>query len=74
MTETNPMIARFQKVRWCPARHSIHDLKPGQHIHFDSSHYYNVKSTVERLNDAYRGLRKWMKETHHGKITVKRLK
>lgn len=47
-------------------------MKVGGVLTFDKAHYYNVKSSVQRLNEAYDGTRQWKLETHALASTVTR--
>jgi len=68
------MTNRFIISRWSPTRKSIHDLKVGGNAHFEPDEYYNVKSSVERLNDAYGGEKVWQMTGRKCGILVNRIK
>ena len=53
------MTERFQRSRWAPTRQEIERMGAGQTITFPDSEYFDCKSSVERLNDAYGSARKW---------------
>lgn len=67
------MVARFERRRWSPERKTVHALKVGQRRAFHAKQYFNVYSSVSRLNDAYEGQRVW-KMRHSPFPVVTRLK
>lgn len=68
------MIARFQKHRWSKLRTEIHEMKPGEKRVFSPNCYNSAHATVDRLNDAYDGMRKWKLSRKNFLITVKCVK
>lgn len=54
-----PLVARFNRKRWTPERVAIDAMKAADTLAFTEAQYFNVKSSVERLNDAYEGTRVW---------------
>jgi len=61
-------------MRWSATRWQIHGMNPGQVLIFDIDDYFNVKATVDRLNDAYIGELKWLKQRIKPQIRVTRIK
>lgn len=53
------MVSRFQRWRWSPVRKAIAGMPPESRKTFNPSEYFNCKSSVDRLNDAYEGDRRW---------------
>lgn len=70
----NAMVRRFQRSRWSLVRVQIDGMMPRVWRTFPVSDYYNVKSSVERLNDAYMGERTWGMSRSMGLINVVRIK
>lgn len=53
------MSDRFNKTRWSKTRIAIDAMTPGETLDFPPSEYFNCHSSVQRLNDAYCGERKY---------------
>lgn len=53
------MTERFHRHRWSATRQEIDRMGVGQTINFPAGEYFNCKSSVERLNDAYGSARVW---------------
>lgn len=70
----NAIVKRFQKRRWKPIRHKIHDLKKGESLYFGAEEYGYIKTTVKRLNDAYMDERAWSMGKQFDYVAVSRLK
>lgn len=68
------MPDRFIECRWSTTRKSIAALGVGQAKDFPASEYFNVKSSVERMNDAYNGIKQWIISGGKNRPYVKRLK
>lgn len=61
----------FQRWRWSEVRKQIDAMKPGTTLRFTCDKYFNVKSSVEHLSDAYDGERPpWKMKVANGCITV----
>lgn len=68
------MTARFNRTRWSKTRIQIDAMSSGTELTFPASQYFNCKSSVERLGDAYGGERKYsMSGGKKSRITVKRI-
>lgn len=65
---------RFCRARWSKTRREIDAMAPGTELVFTGKEYFNAKSSVERLNDAYDGARQWTMVRAKGVVTVKRIK
>lgn len=69
-----PVIARFQRSRWSPTRRKIDAMGPGESATLPLEQYNTCQSSVQRLQDAYRGKRRWKVSQAGGKTTVTRVK
>lgn len=65
------MVSRFQKSRWSPTRQQMHDMQSGDQKTFPGAEYFNVHSTVMRLNDAYCGGKTWSYARRGGVLVVR---
>ncbi len=59
--------------RWHLLRRRIHDLEINQEISLPLKDYNLAHASVDRLNDAYRGERRWKLRRKGGALTVTRL-
>lgn len=72
--KTLPLVKRFQMSRWSAVRKAIHNMPISMCSYFPPKHYFNVKASIERLNDAYEGTRLWWFKTHNRGASVFRAK
>jgi hypothetical protein len=64
------LTKRFQRARWSSTRKRIDAMEPGQRRYFPRTDYFNCKSSVMRLNDAYEGTRVWQMKVSGDLITI----
>lgn len=69
-----PLVRRFLRKTWSPERSSIDAMAIDDRLQFAASQYANIKSSVERLNHAYEGMRVWRMTTVALAATVERVK
>lgn len=68
------MIDNFQTARWSDTRNAIHAMKRHQVLTFPAEQYFNCHATVQRLNDAYSGVRRWVMTVKGKASTIRRAK
>jgi hypothetical protein len=68
------MTDRFVRSRWSETRRQIDAMAKGEILTFNASQYFNAKASVDRLNDAYVGKRKWKLTRSKNTSTVTRTK
>lgn len=68
------MTARFHRGRWSETRKQIDAMAPGDSLTFTEGQYFNAKASVERLNDAYAGMKIWSLSLNNKAPTVTRTK
>jgi len=68
-----PMVARFERKRWSQERIDIHDMKVGDELLFEGGKEY-LRSTVNRLNEAYELTREWTMQLIESDAYIVRLK
>jgi hypothetical protein len=68
------MTDNFQQARWSETRAAIHAMKRHAVLSFPAEEYFNCHATVQRLNDAYSGVRKWVMTVKDKASTITRVK
>jgi hypothetical protein len=74
MPHSNDMTDKFQQMRWSATRQQIHAMKRRAVLTFPPEQYFNCHATVQRLNDAYSGVRRYVLTTKNKHSTITRSK
>lgn len=74
MSDTPPLVRRFQRCRWGATRAAIDALACGGKVHLAVSELNNAKTSAQRLRDAYEGARAFTVRGKRRAIVVERVR